>query len=300
LNELSDNLPGYSSVFAGGVYTNTATKEITALFDGHWFDFPKPTEIIKQLISQVAGPDDVIALKEHIPCQAGSGVAVEGFVQAVAAHAFNAADFIDHFLDGDVDLYGAQECFFAYAFLLDIGFMASTVSVVYGNGIVREESFDCGLGGILVRIMEQLGVDYERAERILQSANITGGYIAGDRLWVDEESGESYPEAKINDIIKCGLDELCERVQNFFAKHYREKAGFMSNPLSLTGEGLVAIAGASEHISKRLSRITQVVAPELPYYDKPNFSSRISVLAAALGKVKKKGLFARIFGGKKK
>jgi cell division ATPase FtsA len=187
-----------------------------------------------------------------------------------------------------------------YAFLLDIGFMASTVSVVYGNGIVHEESFDCGLGGILVRIMEQLGVDYERAERILQSANISGGYIAGDKLWVDEESGESYPEAKINDIIKCGLDELCERVQNFFAKHYREKAGFMSNPLSLTGEGLVAIAGASEHISKRLSRITQVVAPELPYYDKPNFSSRISVLAAALGKVKKKGLFARIFGGKKK
>lgn len=60
LNELSDNLPGYSSVFAGGVYTNTATKEITALFDGHWFDFPKPTEIIKQLISQVAGPDDII------------------------------------------------------------------------------------------------------------------------------------------------------------------------------------------------------------------------------------------------
>ena len=60
LNELSDNLPGYSSVFAGGVYTNTATKEITALFDGHWFDFPKPTEIIKQLISQVADPDDII------------------------------------------------------------------------------------------------------------------------------------------------------------------------------------------------------------------------------------------------
>ena len=60
LNELSDNLPGYSSVFAGGVYTNTATKEITTLFDGHWFDFPKPTEIIKQLISQVAGPDDII------------------------------------------------------------------------------------------------------------------------------------------------------------------------------------------------------------------------------------------------
>ena len=60
LNELTDNLPGFSSIFGGGIYTNTATKEITALFQGHWFDFPKPVEIIKQLIKQVTGPEDII------------------------------------------------------------------------------------------------------------------------------------------------------------------------------------------------------------------------------------------------
>lgn len=60
LNELTDNLPGFSSIFGGGIYTNTATKEITALFQGHWFDFPKPVEIIKQLIKQVTGPADII------------------------------------------------------------------------------------------------------------------------------------------------------------------------------------------------------------------------------------------------
>lgn len=60
LNELTDNLPGFSSIIGGGIYTNTATKEITALFNGHWFDFPKPTEIIKQLIKQVTSEDDII------------------------------------------------------------------------------------------------------------------------------------------------------------------------------------------------------------------------------------------------
>lgn len=60
LNELSDNLPGYSSIFDGGVYTNTATKEITALFNGHWFDFPKPTELVKQFINQITTLDDII------------------------------------------------------------------------------------------------------------------------------------------------------------------------------------------------------------------------------------------------
>lgn len=188
-----------------------------------------------------------------------------------------------------------------YAFLLDIGFMTSTVSVVYGNGIVHEESFDCGLASILVSLMESLNVDYEKAEEILYSANVSGGYLSGDQLWTDE-SGAVYSEARINDVIKCGLDELCENVQEFFSKYYREKTvtGFMSNPLSLTGEGIGSIRGAAEHISKRLSRITEIACPDLPYYDKPLFSSRIAVLSSALCDRKKKGVLARIFGGKKK
>ena len=60
LNELSDNLPGFSSIFSTGVYTNTATKEIGGLFNRYLFDFPKPVEIIKQLISHVSNTDDTI------------------------------------------------------------------------------------------------------------------------------------------------------------------------------------------------------------------------------------------------
>lgn len=60
LNEISEVLPGYSSVFGDGIYTNTATKELFSIFQGHYFDFPKPVEIIKQLIGQVTEPDDII------------------------------------------------------------------------------------------------------------------------------------------------------------------------------------------------------------------------------------------------
>ena len=188
-----------------------------------------------------------------------------------------------------------------YAFLLDVGFMTSTVSVVYGNGIVHEETFNSGVASILVSMMESLQVDYEKAEEILYSANVSGGYVSSGEVWTDE-SGAVYSEARINDVIKCGLDGLCEQVQDFFSKYYKEKTatGFMSNPLSLTGEGIGCIRGAAEHISKRLSRITEIVYPDLPYYDKPMFSSRIALLSAALVGKKKKGLFSRLFGGTKK
>ena len=37
-----------------------------------------------------------------------------------------------------------------YAILLDVGYLTSTVSVVYGNGIVHEKSFTSGIAEIKV------------------------------------------------------------------------------------------------------------------------------------------------------
>ena len=191
-----------------------------------------------------------------------------------------------------------------YAFLIDVGFLSSSISVVYGNGIVHEESFDCGRGYILVALMQGLGVDYETAEEILSSANVSGGTVSKDLMWTDG-SGAAYSVREINEIVKYGLDELCESVDKFFEKYYRDKStmGFAANPLSVTGEGIGGIKGAAEHISKRLSRMTEIVCPDLPYYDKPLFSSRIALLATALSDKKKSGLLYKIFnifGGKNK
>ena len=98
---------------------------------------------------------------------------------------------------------------------------------------------------------------------------------------------------------------LCEKVEEFFEKYYNEKktVALAVNPVSITGEGIVGVAGAAEHVSKRLNRLTEIIAPDLPYYDKPTFSSKIALLHMALGDRVKRGWFYRIFnnfGGKKK
>ena len=192
-----------------------------------------------------------------------------------------------------------------YAFLLDVGFLTSSVSIVYGNGIVHEKSFDCGLGTILVSLMEELNIDYALAEEILAAANVSGGSVPKELVWTSERGEASFPVWQINEIVKCGLDVLCENVEKFFAENYREKAATVLavNPISVTGEGIGGIAGAAEHISKRINRLTEIVSPDLPYYDKPVFSSRMALLHMALSDRKKRGWFYRIFnnfGGKKK
>jgi adenine-specific DNA-methyltransferase len=60
LTEISEILPGFSSIIEAGIYTNTATKEVTSLFGGYWFDFPKPSSLIKTLIQQTSEKYSII------------------------------------------------------------------------------------------------------------------------------------------------------------------------------------------------------------------------------------------------
>lgn len=193
-----------------------------------------------------------------------------------------------------------------YAFLLDIGFMTSSISVVYGNGLVHEESFNCGIAGVLVALIENLGVDYPVAEELLALANISGGVVPKDMPpYYSELDEKAFSVQKVNEIIKFGLDELCERVDAFLRKYYKEKTSVMLsvNPISVTGEGISGIKGAAEHIAKRVNWLTEIAYPDLPYYDKPTCSSRIALLSTALADRPKTGWFQSIFnniGGKKK
>lgn len=189
-----------------------------------------------------------------------------------------------------------------YAFLLDIGVVTSSISVVYGNGIVHEETFDFGKGMVIASLMDGLEVDYALAQEILETSNISGGGVPKDLLWTNEQGEVSFPVQKIVDIIKYDLDFLCESVENFFTKHYKEKGGelFAVNPIGVTGEGIVGIAGATEHIANRLNRLTEIIYPDLPYYDKPSYSSQMSLLSMALADKVERGWFYKIFGGKNK
>ena len=76
LNEINDLLPGYSSIIEDGCYTNTATKEIFSLFDAFWFDFPKPTMLIKHFIEQITNENDLI-----LDFFAGSGTTAHAVMQ---------------------------------------------------------------------------------------------------------------------------------------------------------------------------------------------------------------------------
>ena len=60
LSEISEVLPGYSSIVGTDLYTRTATAELNSLFENKSFDFPKPIELVKDFIAQASKSDSII------------------------------------------------------------------------------------------------------------------------------------------------------------------------------------------------------------------------------------------------
>lgn len=60
LNELSDNLPGYSSIVGADIYTRNGTLEIEQLLGKRYFNFPKSFKFIKEILNQSVGENDII------------------------------------------------------------------------------------------------------------------------------------------------------------------------------------------------------------------------------------------------
>jgi len=55
-----DELAGFSSIVGEGVFTRNGTIEIEQLFTEKYFDFPKPSTLIRELIKQTTSNDDLI------------------------------------------------------------------------------------------------------------------------------------------------------------------------------------------------------------------------------------------------
>lgn len=60
LSEISEVLPGYSSIVGEDIYTRTATAELDSIFNGRYFNFPKPVDLICDFVLQSTASDSIV------------------------------------------------------------------------------------------------------------------------------------------------------------------------------------------------------------------------------------------------
>ncbi len=179
-----------------------------------------------------------------------------------------------------------------YAIFFDCGYLSSTISVVLGGGVLAQETYWVGKVRIIVRIMQEFGLDYDAAIELLRKANlfVKGG---GKMEFVFRGAVFEIDVARLAEVVKEGLDEICEAVTGFVDECSGRELDF--KPIYISGEGLADIRGALEHLTKRLSRVCEMLSPNLPYYNKPTMSSRIALVDMACEDNRKRRLFNRSF-----
>lgn len=167
------------------------------------------------------------------------------------------------------------------AVLLDFGFISSTYSVICGNGILYSESFSLGIGHIAVYLMEQLDIPYQVAMTFLSTINLNAKEKLGDNAeCIYEGKTYTFPTVELRDLIREALDGICETIEE--CRQSYTGRNIEGKPILVTGEGIKVVRGAIEHIAGRLVKTLETVAPNVPYYDKPRFSSLFSLLDTAL------------------
>ena len=182
-----------------------------------------------------------------------------------------------------------------YALLLDVGFLSSSALVVLGNGVLAQKTFWSGKGQIAAFIMQRFSLSYDAALSLLSKANLYAKSNSETVEYIFRGQAYDIDVDLLTETVKEGLDVLCEEVSGFLESCSGKELEF--KPLFVTGEGLADIRGAIEHVSKRVNRVCEPIAPNLPYYNKPSMSSRIALLDMAAEDVRKTGLIYRLFNG---
>ena len=166
------------------------------------------------------------------------------------------------------------------AVIADVGYITTTFSIIQGDGILFQKSFNFGGGYISAGLVESFSIDFEVAERLKRKVNLSCICSGNTFDVIDGENGEYYPINDVKDSVKASLDMLCENLSIAF-----EESGYVIPdyvPLYITGGGITYLRGAKEHVSNRLGMSVEVLAPKVPLMDKPCESTVLSLLDLAL------------------
>ena len=159
--------------------------------------------------------------------------------------------------------------------------MSSTYSVICGNGVAFSESFSVGIGHLAVYLTYELDIPYAVSLELLKQVNLNCrdrvNQIIDCRI---EGKSYSFSAALLREKVRECLDGVCEMIEE--CKQNYTGVNVDGKPIYITGDCVNTVRGTVEHLSHRLSKTVQIVSPELPYYDKPQFSSLFSLLNHAL------------------
>ena len=167
------------------------------------------------------------------------------------------------------------------ALLVDCGFITTSVNAVMFEGITDLKSFSLGGGYITSDLMEVLKIPFESAEQLKRKLILSVSPTADDyyEVLVNNQI-ERFPVKIVNEICLARIDMIAESI-NKCLDYFKNKVSF-DMQVYITGGGLNFIKGVVPHLESVLNRKVVLTAPSPLQFNKPDLSSSLSLIDAAL------------------
>ena len=165
--------------------------------------------------------------------------------------------------------------------IVDVGGVSTSLCIACGEGLLYSSAFPLGGGLITAYLSDKFLCDYDVAEVLKRKLNLglrdnyTATYIVDDRIVGDYE----FSRDRANEVAKDVLDSIAEKTDKALS------ACTLNVPSDVetyfTGGGVCMVRGAVEYLASRLGVLPKTVAPNLPHYNKPIYSDKLSLLYVA-------------------
>lgn len=167
------------------------------------------------------------------------------------------------------------------AIVVDCGFITTSVNAVFGEGVTDLKSFSLGGGHITSDIMEVLKIPFSSAEQLKRKVILTLAPTKNDYYeTIVDNSIVRFEAFLVNEICLARLEMIVEAIN----KCIQSFSNRVSDELIiyLTGGGLNYLKGAAKFIEQCLNHKVVCIAPMPLQYNKPDLSSSLSLIDAAL------------------
>ncbi|MDR1906121.1 MAG: hypothetical protein LBQ27_04295 [Clostridiales bacterium] len=244
--------------------------------------------------------DKIKALTSYVRCKKTFITEIRDLLSSVNIH----AEFVSSVLAEITYLFEPQQRD-RYILFVDSGYLSTSVALLRGDGLLNLSSFSLGGGHITADISEMFDLPFDESEYLKERSDVAYA-DANARIRLNSIPNEEVLLKDVSDIVSARLEDFAEEISCAI------KSGKYDCPqhvtLFLTGGGLSYIKGAKDFLSELIGRNVEIIAPNVPKYDKPHFSSLFGLINIAGVNIEaetepKKGLiniFNKIIGGKGK
>jgi cell division protein FtsA len=184
-----------------------------------------------------------------------------------------------------------------YVLFADAGYISSGLALLRGDGILHLASFSMGGAHISADISELFQIPFDEAESVRARIDLNN---PDEATAIKSEASDTEISGKdVADAAAARLSDFADAFKICIKNSLYDCPPHVT--MYLTGGGLSYLKGAKEFLSEALGRNVEIIAPNIPKYDKPHYSALFGLIDMCGGAddeavlKKKKGFFSGLF-----